>query len=45
VPAGYALDIPVIAEAKGATWILKTGAKIKIDAKRGYVYNSDADAR
>lgn len=39
--AGYALDIPVIAAAKGATSILKTGVKLKIDAKKGYVYNSD----
>ena len=41
VAAGYALDIPVISGAKGATAMLKTGAKLKIDAKNGYVYNSD----
>jgi len=41
VPAGFALNIPVIADAKGATSVLKTGAKIKIDAATGYVYNSD----
>lgn len=41
VPAGQALDIPVISGAKGATSILKTGSKIKIDVKNGYVYNSD----
>jgi len=41
VPAGYALDIPVIAGAKGATSILKTGATIKLDAKSGHVYNSE----
>ena len=43
VPAGYALDIPVIASAKGATSILKTGSKIRIDAKTGHIYNSAAD--
>ena len=41
VPAGYALDIPVIAGAKNATSILKTGTTLQIDAKNGYVYNSD----
>jgi phosphohistidine swiveling domain-containing protein len=41
VPAGCALGIPVVAEAKGATLILKTGIKVKIDAKTGYVYNSE----
>ena len=41
VPAGYALDIPVISGARGATAILKTGTKLKVDAKNGYVYNSD----
>jgi pyruvate kinase len=41
VPAGQALDIPVISGANGATSILKTGSKIKIDVKNGYVYNSD----
>jgi pyruvate kinase len=40
VSAGYALDIPVISGAKGATAILKTGAKIRIDAKSGHIYNS-----
>jgi len=40
VPAGYALNIPVISDAKGATQILKTGAKIRIDPKKGHVYNS-----
>ncbi|MCL1982707.1 MAG: pyruvate kinase [Clostridiales bacterium] len=39
--AGYALEIPVISSAKGATAVLKTGYKIKIDAKSGYIYNSD----
>jgi len=43
VPAGYALDIPVIADAKGATMIIKTGAMVKIDAKTGYVYNSSGN--
>jgi pyruvate kinase len=42
VPAGFALDIPVVADAKGATSILKTGAKIRIDSKTGHVYNSTA---
>jgi len=41
VPAGCALDIPVIADAKGATTILKAGAKVKLDTKTGYVYNSE----
>jgi pyruvate kinase len=44
--AAYALDIPVISDAKGATSILKTGSKIRIDVAKGYVYNSgrsDAD--
>jgi pyruvate kinase len=41
VAAGYALDIPVISGARSATSMLKTGAKVKIDAKNGYVYNSD----
>jgi len=40
VPAGYALNIPVIAGAKAATTIIKTGAKIRLDAKTGHVYNS-----
>ena len=43
VSAGIALDIPVIADAKGATMIIKTGSKIKIDAKKGYVYNSEGN--
>jgi pyruvate kinase len=43
IAAGYALDIPVIADAKGATSILKSGVKIKLDAKSGFVYNSDSD--
>ena len=43
VSAGYALDIPVISGAKGATTILKTGAKIRIDAKSGHIYNSATD--
>jgi pyruvate kinase len=42
VAAGYALDIPVISGAKNATSLLKTGSKLRIDAKNGYVYNSDA---
>jgi len=42
VPAGYALGIPVIADANGATMILKSGAKVRIDALTGYVYNSGA---
>jgi len=41
VSAAYALDIPVISNAKGATSILMTGTKIKIDIAKGYVYNSD----
>jgi len=45
VPAGYALDIPVIADAKGATMIMKTGAKVKMDAKTGYVYNSSGNEK
>jgi len=40
VPAGYALGIPVIADASGATSVLKSGAKVRIDAVSGYVYNS-----
>jgi len=40
VSAGYALDLPVIAGAEGATSILRTGANIRLDAKAGYVYNS-----
>ncbi|MCL2437421.1 MAG: pyruvate kinase, partial [Clostridiales bacterium] len=43
VSAGYALGIPVISSAKGATSILTTGAKIRIDTKTGYVYNGGAD--
>jgi len=43
VPAGYALNIPVIASAKGATQILKTGAKIRINPKTGHVYNSSGE--
>jgi pyruvate kinase len=43
VAAAYALDIPVISDAKGATSILKTGARIKIDVHKGYVYNTDTD--
>jgi len=42
VPAGFALDIPVISNAKGATSVLKTGVKIRIDSKTGQVYNSTA---
>ena len=42
VAAAYALDIPVVSNARSATSILKTGAKIKIDITKGYVYNSDA---
>ena len=41
VSAACALDIPVVSNAKGATSILTTGAKIKIDITKGYVYNSD----
>ncbi|MCL2772513.1 MAG: pyruvate kinase [Oscillospiraceae bacterium] len=41
VSAGCALDIPVISNAKGATAILKTGSKIKIDVKNGHVYNNE----
>jgi pyruvate kinase len=40
VAAGYALDIPIISNAKSATSMLRTGLKLKIDAKNGYVYNS-----
>lgn len=40
VAAGYALDIPIISDAKNATSILVTGSKVRIDAKRGYIYNS-----
>ena len=43
VSAACALDIPVISNAKGATSILTTGVKIKIDIAKGYVYNSDTD--
>ena len=39
VAAGYALGIPVISNAARATSILVTGAKIRIDAKKGYIYN------
>ncbi|MCL2099118.1 MAG: pyruvate kinase [Oscillospiraceae bacterium] len=42
VAAGYALDIPVISNAKSATSMLRTGANLRIDAKNGYVYNSDS---
>ena len=41
VAAACALEIPVVSNAKSATSILKTGAKIKIDISKGYVYNSD----
>jgi len=41
IPAGYALDIPVIADANGATTMLKTGSKVKLDAVTGCVYNSE----
>ena len=41
VSAAYALDIPVVSNAKGATSILTTGTKIRIDIAKGYVYNSD----
>ena len=43
VSAAFALDIPVISNAKSATKVLKTGTKIRIDATKGYVYNSDAN--
>jgi len=43
VAAAYALDIPVISNARSATKILRTGVKIKIDVHKGYVYNSDTD--
>jgi len=43
VAAAYALDIPVISDAARATAVLRTGAKIKIDVQKGYVYNSDTD--
>ena len=39
VAAGYALEIPVISSAENATSILVTGSKIRIDAKKGYIYN------
>ena len=39
VAAGYALDIPIISSAENATSILVTGSKIRIDAKKGYIYN------
>ena len=41
VAAAYALDKPVISNAKQATAMLKTGTRIKIDIDKGYVYNSD----
>jgi pyruvate kinase len=41
VAAGHALDIPVISGAKNATSVLKSGSKVKIDAKNCYVHNSD----
>jgi pyruvate kinase len=43
VAAAHALDIPVISNAKGATTILKTGSKIRIDINNGYVYNHNSD--
>ena len=43
VSAAMALDIPVISGAKSATHALRTGSKIRIDAVKGYVYNSDAE--
>jgi pyruvate kinase len=43
VPAGYALDIPVIADAKGATLVLKSGIKVRLDPETGCVYNSDVN--
>ena len=39
VSAGYALEIPIISSAENATSILITGSKIRIDAKKGYIYN------
>lgn len=39
VSAGYALGIPVISNADRATTALITGSKIRIDAKKGYIYN------
>jgi len=43
VAAAHALDLPVISNAKGATTILKTGSKIRIDINNGYVYNYHSD--
>ena len=40
VAAGYALEIPVISSAERATSILVTGSKVRIDAKKGYIYNN-----
>ena len=44
VAAAYALDKPVISNAKRAAAVLKTGAKIRIDVTKGYVYNSDTSS-
>ncbi|MCL2095917.1 MAG: pyruvate kinase [Oscillospiraceae bacterium] len=43
VAAAYALDIPVISNANGATAMLRTGVRIKLDAQKGYVYNTDTN--
>ena len=37
--AGMALDIPVIALAKGATSVIKSGTVVTMDASRGLVYS------
>ena len=45
VSAGVALDIPVITDASGAATMLKTGVKIKIEAKTGNIFNSEGEGK
>jgi len=42
--AAYALDKPAVSNARGATAVLKTGSKIRIDIDKGFVYNSDVSS-
>ena len=43
IPAGMSLDIPVIIGAAHATEILKGGAVVTIDGKKGTVSANDAN--
>ncbi|MEG2956996.1 MAG: pyruvate kinase alpha/beta domain-containing protein, partial [Christensenellaceae bacterium] len=42
---GMALDIPVLVGAVGATQILKSGTRIKLDAQRGLVCNENREGK